>query len=83
MEIDDKKFADFKGEFFQFVKDENRQTRDLLMQEMKATEVRFDKQLDKQKDEILEAVGDMLGGSIVPQIDDHEQRLTKLEAKTI
>ncbi len=67
----------------QEIRDGDRDTRDLLIQEIKASENRFEIKLDQQKDEILGAVGDMLSGSIVPQLDDHETRLTKLEVKTV
>ncbi len=69
----------------QVVDDKIRINNDILIQEMKALENRietkFDQKLKIQKDDIIEAVGDMLGGSIVPQLDNHEQRLIKLEAK--
>jgi hypothetical protein len=71
----------------QVVDDKIRINNDILIQEIRASEYRIEKKFDQklkvQKDEILEAVGDMLGGSIVPQLDNHEQRLTKLEAKTV
>ncbi len=44
--------------------------RDLLMQEIKASEVRT-----------IMAVGQMLDVSVIPQIDDHDLRITKLEEK--
>ncbi len=65
----------------QIVKDESRETRDLLRQEMRTIEIKFDQKLEETKKEILEGVAEMLDSSIVPQLDDHEQRLTRLEAR--
>jgi len=71
----------------QVVKDEIRINNDILFQEIKASEHRVKTELRAQlhqvvgqaKHETIEAVAEMINGSLVPQLDDHEQRLTKLE----
>ncbi|MEK7183247.1 MAG: hypothetical protein AAB776_01290 [Patescibacteria group bacterium] len=71
----------------QVVDDKIRLNNDLLFQEMRASEHRVKTELRKEikqaKDETIEAVSEMLDAGIVPQLDSHEQRLTKLETKTI
>jgi len=74
--IDDK----FRG-FTVAIDDKFRLNNDLLLQEMKAMEYRIDKKLAVQKDEILLGVGEIIGGSVLLQIDNHEQRLVAVEAK--
>ena len=61
----------------QIVKDESRQTQDLMRQEMKAMENRIDAKADKNKEEIISFIDER----ILPQIDSLDQRLTKLETK--
>ena len=48
---------------------------DILRQEIKAS-------AKQTKDEVIEAVAEMLDTSLVPQLDNHERRLIKLETKT-
>ena len=61
----------------QIVKDESRQTQDLMRQEMKAMEHRVDAKADKNKEKIIAFIDER----ILPQIDSLDQRLTKLETK--
>ena len=58
----------------QIVKDESRETRDFVRQEIQAAEKRIIKNISEQ-------VGQIIDGSIVPQLEDQEQRLTELETK--
>ncbi len=58
----------------QIVKDESRETRDFVRQEIQAAEKRIIKNISEQ-------VGEIIDGSIVPQLEDQEQRLTELETK--
>jgi len=43
------------------------------------SETRMMNRMDKIRNEILDGVADVLGRQIVPQIDDHELRLVRLE----
>ncbi len=71
----------------QVVYDKIRLNNDILLQEIRASEHRVKTELRQEikttEKRILDGVGEMIDDSIVPQLDDHEQRLTKLEAKTI
>ena len=71
----------------QVVDDKIRLNNDILLQEIKASEHRVKTELRQEikqaKDETIEAVSEMLDSGIVPQLDNHEQRLTKLEVKTV
>ncbi len=58
----------------QIVKDESRETRDFVRQEIQAAEKRIIRNISEQ-------VGEIIDGSIVPQLEDQEQRLTELETK--
>lgn len=60
----------------QEVADQNRITADFLQQNMRADIQRI---VDGAKAEILNAVGQSIDDGILPQIDDHEQRITTLE----
>jgi hypothetical protein len=61
-------FADFSRTF-------GREMRDFVRQEIGASETRV-------KKEILEGVAEIIDHGIHPQLDNHEQRLLKLETKT-
>lgn len=76
-----KQLTVFKDEILQFVKDDNRYTRDLLMQEIKAAKTELRQEIQSSEKKVLFAVAQILDGHIVPQIDDHEVRLTKLETQ--
>ena len=47
-----------------------------------ASEKRLTKLMYDVRDEILDGVSDIVGNEIVPQLDDHETRLIRLERKT-
>lgn len=66
----------------QAVDDKFRINNDILMQEMRALEHRAKLDSDKNKQDIIEAIGDMIDTGLLPQIDNHEKRITKLETKT-
>jgi hypothetical protein len=69
----------------QVVKDEIRINNDILRQEIQASEHRIKTELRKEiqqvKQDVVESVAELLDTSLLPQIDDHETRITKLEAK--
>lgn len=71
----------------QIVKDEFRETRDLLMREIKASEQRVKgalrQEMQQAKQEVIESVAEILDTRVLPRIDNHKQRLTKLETKLI
>lgn len=54
---------------------------DQTRSEMRASENRLEAKIDAVKVEIVDEVSDLIGNSIVSQIDDHEVRITKLETK--
>ena len=60
---------------------EMRASENRLMTEIRATENRLEAKIDAVKVEIVDEVSDLIGNSIVSQIDDHEVRITKLETK--
>lgn len=57
-----------RDDFSQRMNDQFHNFADLLRQEIKASEKR-----------ILLGVAEMMTGSVIPQLDSHEQRITKLE----
>ncbi|HRH32367.1 MAG TPA: hypothetical protein PLK06_03510 [bacterium] len=71
----------------QVVDNRIRLSNDILLQEIKALEHRVKSELRQEikqaKDETIEAVSEMLDSGIVPRLDHHEQRLTKLEVKIV
>ncbi|MFA5946080.1 MAG: hypothetical protein WC802_04205 [Patescibacteria group bacterium] len=87
-----KDFDELYSKLTQHIDDKNRDTVDLLKQDIKAakTELREEfrtttkeirQEMHVMKDEILTGVGEMLDGGITPQIEEHENRLLKLEDK--
>ncbi|MFZ2681769.1 MAG: hypothetical protein WAZ14_01595 [Patescibacteria group bacterium] len=84
-EVMDEKFRVNNEQLIQMMDDEFRYNNDLLLQEMRAVENRIEKNFDNKltvtKDEILAGVADLVGGSILPQMDNHEDRLVVLETK--
>jgi len=93
MDIQEQQFQNFKGEVLQAITSvktdlqaEMTQTRDALRQEIKdegrTTRDYVDQKIVASEKRILEGVGQMISGDVLPQIDDHEERITKLEAKT-
>lgn len=92
MDFSEQQIKTLKTVVTQIVKDESRETRDLLRQEMKGFEIKFDQKLGRtkeeilqelqvQKQEILEGVAEIIDDAILPRLDDHEQRLTRLAAR--
>lgn len=67
-EMFDQKLSDFKVE----VRDEIRSC-------ISASEFRIMRMMHEMKEDILDGVADMVTGQIIPQIDDHESRLVRLE----
>ncbi|MEK9157483.1 MAG: hypothetical protein AAB448_05155 [Patescibacteria group bacterium] len=57
-----------RNDFSQRMDDQSRNFSDLMRQEIRASEKR-----------ILLGVAEMITGNIVPQLDSHERRITKLE----
>lgn len=89
MSITKKDLDDLQNNIIQAIDDRFRLNNDMLRQEMRAMENRMEQKLDNldskinnAKDEILTGVGEMLDGQVIPQIDDHEVRITRLETKT-
>jgi NAD+--asparagine ADP-ribosyltransferase len=74
--------TEVKADFKQAIKDEGRSTRDFVRQEINASEHRMKEYVDEKTDVVLVALSHTLDTDIQPQIDKHDQRLTKLEAKT-
>ncbi len=44
---------------------------------------RMDQKMDDLKEEILDGVADIIGDRIVPQLDDHDTRIARLERRTV
>lgn len=69
----------------QEISDNNRHIQSLVRQEIQASERRLEQKIIdsaiRNRDEILSGVAEMIDSSLLPQIDDHEVRLTKLETK--
>lgn len=69
----------------QEIADANRNTQDLLMQEIRASEhrtkIELHKEISQAKQETIDAVAEILDVNLLPQLDDHERRLTRLETK--
>jgi hypothetical protein len=69
-----KEMSVFRADLEQVLDDKLRIQTDMLRQEIQASESRI-------KKEIISEVADFIEGSLLPQIDDHENRITKLETK--
>ena len=54
---------------------------DQTRSEILASENRQDKKLEAMEQRIIEGVGDLVDNSILPQIEEHDKRITKLEVK--
>ncbi len=71
-------FSDFGHRF-------GREMRDFMRQELTASETRIKTELRAEmkelKTEILEGVGDIIDNGIHPQLDNHEERIFKLETR--
>ena len=65
-----------KNDLLQAMEDKSRITTDLLRSEIKASETRV-------KKEIINEVTEFIGNHIIPQLDSHERRITKLEKAPI
>lgn len=65
----------------QEIHDSAKNTKDLLVQEIKASEARTDIKLEAMEERILTGVAEILDERILPQIDNHERRIIGLEAK--
>lgn len=61
-----------KNDLLQAMEDKSRITTNLLRSEIKASENRV-------KKEIISEVTEFIGNHLIPQLDSHEQRITKLE----
>jgi len=62
--------------------DKFRINNDLLRQEIRASESRLEKKIEASELKVLNGVSEMLDGNIVPQIEDLDRRVTKLETET-
>jgi peptide subunit release factor 1 (eRF1) len=65
----------------QEIADNNRHIQGLVRQEIQASERRLERKITETRDEVLSGVAEMIDDSILPQIDNHELRLIKLEIK--
>jgi hypothetical protein len=69
----------------QEIRDGDRNTQELLMQEIKASEYRVKAELRQEirqaNQETIESVADLLDSNLLPQLDNHERRLTRLETR--
>jgi hypothetical protein len=67
--------------------DKFRINNDILRQEIRASEHRIKTELRQEiqqsKQEVIQSVAEILDTNVLPSLDSHEQRLTKLEAKTV
>ena len=61
--------------FSDFGRTVGREIRDFTRQEIAASEFRI-------KRDILTGVAELIDGGVLPQIDDHENRILELEAET-
>lgn len=68
-----------KNDLLQAMEDKSRITTDLLRSEIKASGSRQTTALQKTKKEIINEVTEFIGNHLIPQLDSHEQRITKLE----
>lgn len=86
-----KELLAFKADLFLFIQDQSRLTTDLLQQEIKASEVRLRQEIQAVKFELREeikasearisdSVADILETSVLPQLEDHEGRIFRIES---
>lgn len=68
-----------RDDFSQRMDDQFHNFADLLRQEIKASENRQVTALQTTKTEIISQITEFIGNHLVPQLDSHEQRITKLE----
>ena len=71
------------GALRQEIRDGDRNTRDLLIQEIKASEHRVKTELRKDMENMQDGIIDFIDDRLLPQIDKLSTRLTKLETKAI
>ena len=73
--------SEFKEMIVQTVKDEGKLIVDQMRSEIVASENRQDKKAEAMEKRIIESVSDAIGNGVVPQIEEHETRIVKLEQK--
>ncbi len=66
-----------KEDLIQALSDQTRITVDIMRQETHAI---IKRELHLAKKEIIDEISDFIGNSLIPQLDNHETRLTKLES---
>lgn len=76
----------FKVDLMQSMRDALRDNNDLLLQEIRASEHRlrteFKHDIEASKYEIIEEITEFIDYRLLPQIDNLDKRVTKLETKT-
>lgn len=81
---------EFKGEILTAMAVYRQETKDdidnfvgVLRQEIRAAKTELRQEFKKDIAEVVTSVAQILDNHILPQIDDHEVRLTRLETRTI
>ena len=65
----------------QAIEDEGRDSRDFTLQTVQAATSELRKEMNEMETRINKNVGDLVGGAVLPQIEEHEIRIVKLESK--
>ncbi|MFZ2681747.1 MAG: hypothetical protein WAZ14_01480 [Patescibacteria group bacterium] len=87
MENFQKEWKSFKLDLMQSMHDAFRDNNELIFQEIRATKTELRRELIQglrtTKIDLISEITDFIGDRLLPQLDDHERRLVKLEAKII
>ncbi len=85
IEIIDGRLKVFKGEMKEVIEqttdDRARLIIDQNRSEILASEARQDKKMEVMEKRIIDTISDVVGEGVIPQIEEHEVRLVKLEQK--
>jgi len=73
----------FKTDLLQSMRDMFRDNNELIFQEIRATKVELRKDIQATKSEVIIEITEFIDDRLLPRLDDHEQRLVKLETKTV
>lgn len=70
-----------RDDLTQMMDDKFRIFADVVKQEIQASEVRTDHKLEAMERRIIENTNSFMNDGVLPQVDDHEKRITRLETK--
>ena len=71
--------TDLKNDLYQMMTDQFRIFADIFRQELRASEKRTFSAIKESESRILDSMGSFMTTNIVPQLDNHEERITKIE----